>query len=194
MPVQPRPLSPLQREVALYSQGLLGEEAGILTYGDDDGKLQLPVLVANDVPNPGVTTYATIGLSDHPQPNYGSSLRLELIGACDAGFPDFGNVISSCVFECLKNDRPINYGVVFYDIVKQYRLSRTMDHVTFVAPSAWEGFTRTQLLKQELHWLMVVPISESEMAHLKTNGIDALEERLQSAQVDITDLNRPAVV
>jgi hypothetical protein len=192
MSLASRPLSPLQREVALYSQDLLGEEAGILTYGDDDGKLQLPVLVANDVPNPGVKTFATIGLSDHPQPNYGASLRLELIGA--SALPDFGNVISSCVFECLKNDQPINYGVIFYDILKQYDLSRTMRYVTFVAPFAWEGFTRAHLLEQELHWLMVLPISESEMAHLKTNGIDALEERLQSARVDITDLNRPAVV
>ena len=190
----PRELSPLQRAVALHSQDILGEQAEIYTYGSEDGELELPVIVAPDNPTIGLSTYATIGLSDHPQPNYGSKLHLELIGVCETSEISFADVLASCVFECLKNDRTINYGVVFWDIVRQYDLSDTMAHVTFVAPFLWDQFTKVRLLDEDVLWLMALPISESETAFLKTHGIDALEEQLQAAQADIADIRRQPVV
>jgi hypothetical protein len=191
---QPRELSVLQRAIALHAQNVMGERAEIYTYGSEDGKLELPVIVAPDNPTFGVSTYATIGLADHPQPNYGSNVQLELIGACQTDVTEFGEVLSSCVFECLKHERPINYGVVFENIVGQYSLSETMQHVTFVAPSLWEDFTKVRFLQLDVLWLMAIPVSASEVGYLRAHGIDALETRLEVAAVDITDINRPSVI
>ena len=190
---KPRELSELQREIALYSQDRLGNEAEIYTFGAADGSRELPVLITPDCPTPGLSTYATIGYADHPQPNYGSSLNLELIGVCDTPVTDFANVITSCVVESLNNDRPINYGVVFWDIISQYGISATLQHVTFVAPYFWEGFSKARLLDRDVHWLMVLPISQREMVYLKTHGIDALEKQLEEGGLDLTDINRRSV-
>jgi len=194
VPRKPRELSPLQQEVALYSQDLLGSEAEIYTFEAVDGSRELPILIVPDCPSPGLSTYSTIGYSDHPQPNYGSSLNLELIGACDTPITDFANVMTSCVIESLNNDRPINYGVVFWDIVSQYGISATLQHVTFVAPYFWEGFSKARLLDRDVHWLMVLPIAQSEMVYLKTHGVDALEKKLEESDLDFTDINREAAV
>jgi len=190
---QSRELSPLQRAVALHSQEVLGEQAEIYTYASDDGLLELPVLVAPDNPAFGASTFATIGLSDHPQPNYGSMVRLELIGSCDTPVPEFGQMLSSCVFECLKNERPINYGVVFENLLDRYGVSDTMKHVTFVAPFLWDGLTKARLLEHDVLWLLALPISDEERAYIKAHGIDALEKRLEAADVDITDITRASV-
>jgi antitoxin YqcF len=186
--------TPLQREVGRYTQGRLGKTAFVHTYGALDSDARQSIIIAPDIPEEGVSTYASIGLSDYPQPNYGTPVRIELIGACYSDDGEFANIVSSCMIECLQNGREITYGVVFWDIVKQYCVSDTLSHVTFVAPPFWDGFTQAAMIDGDVLWLMILPISESEMVHLKTHGIDALERLLQLNDADVFDLNRKPVV
>jgi len=45
-----------------------------------------------------------------------------------------------------------------------------------------------------VHWLMVIPISESEYVHMHQNGWDALEKLFMEKEIDYWDLNRAPVV
>ncbi len=45
-----------------------------------------------------------------------------------------------------------------------------------------------------MHWLQAVPVHESERRFLLEHGLDALEERFETAEVPFYDITRDAVV
>ena len=70
-----------------------------------------------------------------------------------------------------------------------------MEHLLFIPPFLWEERLRSISLGQyEVGWLLAVPISEKEMQFAENQGLPALEQILESNNVDILDLERTSVV
>ena len=187
----PNGLTPLQRAVAIYSQDVFGEKAEIYTYAREDFPERSMIMKTPDCPLDGSTTSSSIGLSSHSQPNFGKSVNIEIVGACSSSNVDYGNIMSSCVFECLMNKRQITYGAYFDNVIDQYRPNSNMKHITFVAPFYWDNIlTHKSLGGIDIYWLYALPIADSERDFLRRNGIDRLERELQNQDADIMDLDR----
>jgi Suppressor of fused protein (SUFU) len=187
----PNGLTPLQRAVAIYSQDVFGEKAEIYTYGREGFLERSMIMKTPDCPVNGSMTSSSIGLSSHSQPSFGKAVNIEIVGACSSSSVDYGNIISSCVFECLINNQQITYGAYFANLVDQYYPNLKMKHVAFVAPFYWDNIlTHKSLGGLDVYWLYALPIADGELDFLRRNGIDRLERELQSQEADVLDLNR----
>ncbi len=143
-----------------------------------------------------LTSYSTIGLSDHlllkDGEDYG--VRVEFVGACGSRFKKFDNVIATAAF-CVINSKWFAYpGAIFPDIVGMYKASKTLMHVFFASPFLWADQLKTkQVGEKNVAWLLVVAISDQEMKLVQREGSEKLEELFVQNQIDIFDLNRASV-
>ncbi|MBC2035444.1 suppressor of fused domain protein [Listeria booriae] len=48
--------------------------------------------------------------------------------------------------------------------------------------------------RKVITWLLLIPISKSELEYLSDNGIDALESLFEAGQIDIFDINRKSML
>lgn len=186
---------PTSREVEIgrFARTVFGGKTSVHRFSDDTGGVHLFMASGDDCPVAGVMSYATIGLSNHPISYGGQDVKVEVVGACSAAVPAFGNVVASCAIERIKNDTPIHYGSWIDGILDQYGMSTTLRHVTFVSPFLWEGFEARAFEGETIHWLMAVPISDGELEVLRTRGIGALEATFERAQIDIFDIQRASI-
>jgi antitoxin YqcF len=184
---------PYELALGRHVRARLGGATRVVRYGDDYGEHDMFLVSGVDFPDAGITCFGTVGLSKHEQAFGDKTVRVELVGACASTTPHFDNVMSSCVFEHLRNGTPIVYGSVIENILDQYDMSRTLRHVTFVAPFLFDGFDPAKIEAVEVHWLMAVAISDDELALLRSQGIDVLEDRFEAAQIDVYDINRSSV-
>jgi len=76
----------------------------IKAYWDDNRQSSIEILSCPGSPHAGVTSFSTLGLSDHPIPNGRKQLplRVELVGACGSQFDEFANILASAAF-CIIN-------------------------------------------------------------------------------------------
>lgn len=186
---------PTSREIDIgrFARSVFGGETAVRRFGDDDGKASLFLASGMDCPIAGVTSYATVGLSNCAMEYDGREVRVELVGACASTIPGFSNVIASCAIERIKNGTPITYGSSIAGILDQYNLSDSMRHLTFVAPFLWDGFVAGAFEDITVHWLQAIPISDGELQLLKSEGVDRLERLFEQAQIDVFDINRATV-
>ena len=81
------------------------------------------------------------------------------------------------------------------EYVGEYFQMTTVPHLYFSAPFLWEDSLKTlECGTKNVSWLMVIPISDSELKFLTLNVDDALESLFEKKQIDIFDLNRPSVL
>lgn len=88
-------VSEYQKEIAgLTAKFFAKEKPPILQFLDEEENTNTYVLKAKDSPGFGLTSFATIGLSNHPLFHNGEEFgtRTELIGACDSNREDFAHV------------------------------------------------------------------------------------------------------
>jgi len=186
--------SAFERDLGKSIRSRLGDETKVVRFGDDDGVNDCFIVSGFNCPIEGVTSYSSIGLSRTTQKLGIADVRVELITACASGTPHVDNLMASCVFECFRNGTNISYGSLITNIVSQYRISDTLRHVTFVSPFLWHGFNRLEVGAQDIHFLLMLPISESEKIFAENNGIDALENVFNKAQIDIYDVHRSSII
>lgn len=171
-----------------------GAETKVVRFGDDDGVSDCFVVSGANCPVEGVTSYSSVGLSRTAQRVGSAEVKVEVVAACASDTPHIDNLVASCVFESVKNRTSIIYGAQIPDIVDQYGISRTLRHVTFVAPFLWHGLGKLEVDGQIIHCLLMLPISDAEQAYLKRHGIESLEALFDEAQIDIYDINRSSVL
>jgi hypothetical protein len=186
------------RELAKYAASAFSaDRPPIFQYWDNDHSSQIHVMEAADRPEPGITSYSTIGLSEYPIFKNGEvlNLRTEFVGACDSRFEGFGNIIATSAF-CIVNSKWFCApGTIFPDVVRMHDLSSTLSDVYFTVPFLWaEQFKALDLGQRKVAWLLMVPISRAETEFARKNGPVQLEKLLEERQVDVCDLNRPSVV
>lgn len=187
-----------QKELASHTASAMQvEKPPISRYWDENEKNSVYLLEAADRPQRGVTSYATIGLSDHPLMFKGREFgaRVELVGACGSGFKGFANVLATAAF-CVINSRWFFApGIIFPDVVSMYKASDTLSDIYFAHPFLWdERLKSTSIGGRQVAWLLAVPVSKAETAFAQTYGPERLEALFEEKDIDIYNLNRASAV
>lgn len=188
-----KPSSHVQ-ELARYLASVMNASPSVARYWDDNDRHHIDIMSADNVPERGVVTLATLGLSDQSigLEAEGSELRVELLAAVARDCKTFPNILATSAFDLMTGKAKCRPRSVVPNVVAMYESSSEMKHVLLVPPFLWE--VETQKLPGVLvTWLQVVPISESEYAYAQSNGADALEDLFVKEQIDVFDLCRPAI-
>jgi antitoxin YqcF len=190
------PPTRVQRTIAVAAAAAFGGKKRVQKCWDDDHRTNVDVLSCQDSPWPGVTSYATIGASAAPlvQDGKDAGVRTEFVGACYPSVDYFANCLGTAAFCLLNSGWFVAPGVVFPDVLAMYSDQTTMKHFLFLPPSLWDGLRTLTIDDGKVAWLMAIPISSAEREYVEREGVVALEELLDGAQIDVFDLNRVSVV
>ncbi|MCC7704698.1 suppressor of fused domain protein [Janthinobacterium sp. GW460P] len=187
-----------QKEVAkLTAKFFSKEKPPILQFLDEEENTKIYVLKARDSPGPGLTSFATIGLSDHPLYLRGDEFetRTELICACDSNREDFACILATSSFFIVNSKFFCAPGIIFPGIIEMHNLSKTMSDVYFTNPFLWgDKFQSLHINNKNVAWLLAIPISKSETKFAAEFGSEKLEKLFSEEDTDIFDLNRASVV
>jgi len=185
-------------KVANHTATALGVvRPSIVRYWDNDDKSSVHILEASDRPQRGVTSFATIGLSDYPLMLKGQEfgVRAEIIGVCGSAFPGFANVIATAAFCVMNSAWFCAPGIIFPDVVSVHNASVTMSDIYFAHPFLWEReLAPTAIEGRPVAWLLAVPVSKEESAFAQSYGPERLEALFAEKDIDIFNLNRASVV
>lgn len=188
------PISEENKSLARYLRSVFGGRPEISRYWDDDHENAVDIVEAPDVPTANVTTYATLGLSDHPGglAVAGVPLGVELVLAARDYFEDSPNILSTCAFNVINSGMRAEPGAIFPRVIELYRGHAALTDILFVPPFLWPLETQ-KFDTKTVAWLLAVPISEAERDYAKANGPEALEAQFEHHQIDIFDLDRPSI-
>jgi antitoxin YqcF len=188
--------TPPMKAIFRHVWEVLEGEPKVIGCVRDDGNLTVDVLRCADRPDPGITSWATIGMYEGETGKVadGKPLRVELVSLCDSAVDDYGNMLASCAFNVLSGDYGMQPDTVFPDIVSQYRPDVTMKHMLFVPIFSWDGPDNLELDGTVVTWLQAVPISQGELTYARRNGGNALATLLEERDVDVADIDRESVV
>jgi antitoxin YqcF len=181
------------KKLARLVLGAFGGKPLVMEYLDDPEKLSVDIMSCVDRPSQGITSYATLGLSDFPmfQDENEFHVRLELLAACNTGVEWFPNMLASTAFYIMRTGWLCHPGAVLQNAIHQYAPDLRIQHLYFTAPFLWEDKLKTvQLDTKKVAWLLSVPITNAEYEYCKKNGDDNFEELLERKQVDIFDIKR----
>jgi len=98
--------------IARRAAAVFGGTAKVMRYKDDAEVNWVDVLGCADRPSPGVTAYATIGLSryDNQLTSGSRPLRVELLGACASKVQTFAGMLASCAFNIASGEYSLDAG------------------------------------------------------------------------------------
>ena len=186
----------MSKVIYLYLEKVIGGKIEIIRYAGGNHST-MDVISAKDKPFDGVTTYATVGLSNYSiglKLDNKRALRTEFIGACATEYDWFGNMVSSCAFHIIDDHFACKPGIIYPNMIYMYNYNLTMKHVMFETPFMWDKLESLDDGENTVVWLMLVPISDSELQYAQEYGIEALEALLEEKEADICDINREPVV
>ena len=142
-------------------------------HWDAEERSHVDVVRCSDSPCSGVSSFATIGLSDYRLRKEGKELRLavELVGACDARLDGFGSALATSAFCVINSGWFCAPGVIFPDVIRTHGLSRTMQDIYFLSPFLWgDGPPTLEVEDFVVEWLLAVPISRQEANFAGAHG------------------------
>jgi len=183
------------RAVARAAAAAFGGKPEVHAHRDEDRSHSVDIVACRDRPSPGLVSYSTLTLHAVPNKIEDDDIRVELAGVAEEGVTDFPNLLATAAFYIIKNRWKAGPGIVFPSLLQEYSLSKTLEHLLWVEPFEW-----TQLGSVDVggglsvHWLLGVPISESERQYLLDNGYWKFEALMIEREVDYWDLNRRPVV
>jgi hypothetical protein len=169
----------------------------VRTHYDEPETSTVFIFNAPDCPSGGVTTYASIGVSDVPLAFKGKAqnFRLELLFAANAKEEYAANMLTTACF-CIMKDRWDCFpGAVFPDVFNMYNESLSISHACFVDPFLWPSApTTTQFQTKKVTFLQMIGITEKEYQHVEKFGYESLKNLLMLASADVLDFSRASVV
>ncbi|WP_146551799.1 suppressor of fused domain protein [Rummeliibacillus sp. SL167] len=173
-----------------------GGKPSVSKYWDENNVSNIDMLTTVNRPFDGVSSYSTIGLSDHSIELTvdETPLRIEIVGASATDYEQFPNILASCAFCIINSKFSVSHGKVFRDIIKMYYPNTEMKHVLFVSPFLWEDLKTLEFPNKKVTWLLAVPISENEYLFAQEKGTDSLEELFEQEEIDIFDLDRESIL
>jgi hypothetical protein len=190
-------LPDLRRIVRSQAAKTFGAEGVPSFHSGGDGVDPLEVLACAGCPVPRVTSYTTVGLSNHPL--YGKDevlpIRLELVSAAYERFAHIPAALASAAFRIIQDRRSCAPGIVFPDVPELAYISATLTDLYFTSPFLWgTGPTTVPLGPASLAWLLAFPIARSESVYAVAHGPLELERRLEDRGIDVFDWNRASIV
>lgn len=189
-----------RKKIANHIRETLGgtkENTRIARHHDEKEKSSVDILSCVNQPQKGVTSYSTIGLSEHSigLKADNKKLRVEIVSAAYSNFNHTPNIIATCAFYIINDNFTCYPGAIFKYIIKLYTLDTKLTSVLMVPPFLWEGKLKNiETSEGIVTFLMAIPISDSEKDYAMENGSEALEKLLEEKKVDIFDYNRQPVV
>jgi hypothetical protein len=183
------------RRAARTGATAFGGQPEVRRHHDQDESNAIDILTCIDRPGPDLSTYSTLGL--HLVSNFldGVDIRIEIAGVAESAASDFPNLVGTAAFYVMKDRWLGAPGVIFPGLLREYGLSTTLEHLVFVTPFPWSELESVELGEGiTAHWLLAVPISESERSFLLDRGFDAFEDRMEAQDVEYWRLNRASMV
>src|SRR6476620_11291741 len=114
------PLTTFEIELVKTFRARFGKSTKVWRFGDDEEKNTVIIVSGIDFPVAGVTSYATVGLYKNIQYAGQTEVMVEIVAACATATLQFDNLVSSCVFDSVKNHSSIIYGSCIKNIMPQY--------------------------------------------------------------------------
>lgn len=177
-----QPVPPYVKEIYRQVKDLFGGAKPIVDrYADDHEEHWVDVMRMPDCPQPGVTSYATLGMSRFDNGGLesgGKPLRVELLAACQSEFPEIAAGLTSCAFNVARDGYQVTPGVVHPNVLDLYAPDVVLKHLLLVPPFLWEPEPEPRDFGDvTVAWLMAVPISDGEIEYARVRGSDALAGR-----------------
>lgn len=176
------------------------------TEADEQGETtqwQCDVVVVDDVPAPGFTTYATVGARELPTnvttPG-GRQIRSEFVTVGRTGHRAMADVLDACALAVATGSIHVAPGAVIPNAVGLVDSGRRCEHLVLTPPFLWPEL---QVVDETggpdgagplLTRLQAVPITTAEMSVVGRDGADALFAILDAANADVTNPDRASVV
>lgn len=190
------------RQMAGYLANQFGGETKVMSQTYHDG-LSVSVLVSagreevGGGEDAGPLSCSTLGLSDKELIAEGEAMGfgVELCGALYADETPFVALLADIAHEVQSGGWTIGLNTILPDVIAPYFPGSLLKHVLLVHPFLWdEDFGVLDLEDRRAVWLQIVPITDAEYALAEAEGVDALEDRLEAGEADISDLLRPSVI
>ncbi len=182
--------------IEAFGGDLHGGKPVIRRHPASDGRGNIDVLTCLERPVPGQACYSTLGLLWVPNFLDDQDVRVELGGVASiADQPEIGfaYLLADAAFQVLNDGWLAAPGVIFPDLVRNRQLSRTMEHVIWAPPFPWPQLGSVAVGDGlDVHWLMAVPISESERQFVLKHGFDEFESLMAKHDVEYWNLGRLA--
>lgn len=194
-------------------EGILGhkESVRVLRYPhetepDEEGQTtewHCDIVVVDDVPAPGFSTYATVGARELPTnvtTPEGRQIRSEFVTVGRTGHRAMADVLDACALAVATGSIHVAPGAVIPNAVGLVDPGRKCEHLVLTPPFLWPDL---QVVDETggadgsgplLTRLQAVPITTAEMSAIGRDGADALFEKLDTADADVTNPDRPSVV
>ena len=194
-------------------EGILGGQSSVrvLRYPHEtepDGEGNTPewhcdIVVVDDMPAPGFSTYATIGARELPTnvtTPEGRQIRSEFVTVGRTGHRAMADVLDACALAVATGSIHVAPGAVIPGAVGLVDSGRRCEHLVLTPPFLWPEL---QVVDETggpdgtgplLTRLQAVPITTAEMSAIGRDGADALFGLLDAANADVTDPDRPSVV
>lgn len=159
--------------------------------------IAVDILQCGNRPIEGITSIATIGLSDTPMIHEGRDypVRVELVGvAPSSSSKPFGAALGTAAFTVMRSGRLIHPGAFMENVFKHYFPSSSLRHLYFTTPFVWKTPLETIVLSgKTVSWLQAIPIFTKELNLLRRIGSDGFEKRLEESGVNVYDFGRHAI-
>lgn len=186
-----------RKQIAKFLAGRLGGKASVRSYETEGKKAELGILLCEGTPVPTVSSYATVGLSEHPLVFQGKEypVRVEFLGACRSDFKKFGEVISTAAFTVINSLGFVAPGSIIPDVFRRSQAKGKLKHLFCATPYLWEPeIPTTKFGDLTVAWIQLVPISDKEARYAEDRGPHALSKLLEEHDVDVTDVGRAEVL
>ncbi|WP_338597470.1 suppressor of fused domain protein [Saccharopolyspora sp. SCSIO 74807] len=187
--------SSASRHLAQTAAQVFGGTASVHRFYDEDESHSVGILSCNDAPQKGFRTYSTIGVHEATNMLDNADVRVELAGVSPTSADGFANMLATAAFQVSKEGWLAAPGVVFPNLVREYGLSDALKHILWVEPFPWENLGSVEASRElTVHWLLGIPIADTEREYLQRDGYFALESLFEQHDLAYYDLDRAAVV
>jgi antitoxin YqcF len=184
------------KALARYLRETIGGRSSIYKFLDEAKEGSVDIFCAEDVPQEGISTAATLGLSDASIDLEvdGKPLGVELLMSFRTAQGDGENILATCAFNVINSGMIIRPGIIFPGVVAMYRSNSPMRHILFADPYLWDLETK-HFSTKVVAWLIAVPISDAELEFARARGSgDDLSSLLAEKAIDEFDLDRHSVI
>ncbi len=184
------------KKLAKFIDKIFAGKSKAFEYWDEKEKNSISILSSQD-PNDNLTSYSTIGFSNYINlnPTNGSDIRCEVLAINADANQYFPNILASLVFYILQRNVFCHPRLVIPNILNLYNFDSQMQHLLITNPFIWEDkLVNLQLKDKKVHWLLAIPISESELVYAETKGVEELETLMEKSQIDISQLYRKSIL
>lgn len=168
----------------------------LLSPGGEEGLPSLNLIECDNIPQFGVTSYATIGMSQYTNLSTGGgkNLGVELLAAAGSNWKVIQSGLIGSALNIASGKHSIWPDTIFPDVMSGFDQAVSVPHALFVLPFLWNDIEDLESDDLVITWLMMVPVSDQEFLFAELNGVQALNARLLEAQPDVFNLMRPSVI